>query len=98
MVEQVGSAHGGVEPCDLLLAQSILFHAIDYAARLGFTPDRDFPLPLAGARHAALLDTPWARAERPLYMDGPHDDVARIIARLDAAVGEGNYDFISEDA
>jgi len=96
MVEMIGRVHGGIEPCDLLFAQSILFHAIDYAAQFGFAPHRDFPLPLAGVRPAALLDTPWSRVERPFYMDGPDDDVARILARLDAVVGEGNYDFVSE--
>jgi hypothetical protein len=79
---------------DLLTAQSVIYHAIDYAKSLGFAPHRDFVPELIGERPSALLDTPLARPERPLYVSGPADNVQQILARLDAAVGPGNYDFI----
>lgn len=41
-VERVGFAHGGMVACEPLIAQSIVFHAIDYAHSLGFEPHRDF--------------------------------------------------------
>lgn len=81
---------------DLLTAQSVIHHAIDYARSLGFAPHPDFVPELVGERPAALLDTPLARPDRPVYVPGPEDDVLRVLARLDAAVGRGNYDVFSE--
>jgi hypothetical protein len=90
---QVGQAHEvGMVECDLLVAQSVVLHALDYARSLGFSPHRDFPEPLFTPRPAELLDTPLARPSRPVYVSGPEDPVTRILARLDAAVGPGNYD------
>jgi len=94
MVIRIGEAHeAGMMPCEPLLAQSVVYHALDYARSLGFEPHRDFPEPLFGPRPEVLLSTPLARPERPVYVAGPDDPVARIIERLDAAVGRGNYDF-----
>jgi hypothetical protein len=90
----MGSTHpGGMVPCDWLVAQSVVLHAVDYARSLGFAPHRDFPEPLFEPRPAALLDTPLSRPARPVYVAGPSDVVARVIERLDAAVGRDNYDF-----
>lgn len=92
LVDFMAQAHGGMEECDLLLAQSVVFHGIDYAHRLGFSPHRDFDERLFGPRPAELLDTPWRNEERPLYVTGPRDNVDRILERLEAAVGAGNFD------
>lgn len=80
-------AHGAMEECDLLVAQSVLFHAIDFAHSLGFAPHHDFPEPLFGPRPEALLDTPYARPSRPIYASGPDDDPIKIIRQLRRAVG-----------
>jgi len=80
---------------DLLTAQSVIHHALDYAKSLGFAPHRDFVPELVGERPAVLLDTPLARPDRPLYVPGPEDDVRRVLARLDAGVGRGKYDVFS---
>jgi hypothetical protein len=77
-----------MEDCEPLLAQSIVFHAVDYAAKLGFAPNQDFHEPLVGPRPVELLATPWASSERPLYIPGPDDNVARILHQLESAVGE----------
>jgi len=39
-VEEVGAVHGGMEECGRLLAQSVVFHALDYARELGFVTER----------------------------------------------------------
>ncbi|HVZ33365.1 MAG TPA: hypothetical protein VG963_13125, partial [Polyangiaceae bacterium] len=82
-----------LERAEPLVAQSVIFHALDYARSLGFEPHRDFVPELIGERPAQLLDTPLARPERPFYAPGPEDDVARVLARLEAGVGPGGYDF-----
>jgi len=86
-VEEVGAAHGGMEECEHLLAQSVVFHALDYARELGFVPNADFHESLVGSRPEQLLETPWHRPERPIYVSGPDDDVLRIMAQLQRAVG-----------
>jgi hypothetical protein len=88
-LEQV---HGGVERCDPLLAQSILYNAIEYAASLGFRPHRDAPIALFGPRPEKLLDTPHARPAKPLYVAGPRDDMKYVLRKLEDAVGIQGFD------
>jgi hypothetical protein len=83
-----------MRPAELLLAQSIIFHAIDYARSLGFAPHRHFVVGLIGERPAVLLETPLCRPERPLYVAGPHDNVDAILSRLEASVGPDGYDLV----
>ena len=94
LVADIGAPHGGMEPCELLTAQSVVYHAVDYANRLGFAPDPDFPEVLFGPRPAQLTDTPWHSAERPIYLSGPHDDTQEILSRLVAAVGAAGFTYI----
>jgi hypothetical protein len=93
-LEELGAPHGGMERCDVLTAQSIVYAAIDYAAGMGFSPHRDFPEALFGPRPAALAEV-GQHTGRPVYLQGPHDDVRTILATLVAAVGPGNFDFLS---
>jgi hypothetical protein len=93
-LDHVGSVHGGMEECDLLIVQSLVYHAADYAQKLGFEAHRDFPEKLFGPRPEALEKTPWENEQRPLYVAGPRDDVEGIMAKLEASVGSGNYDFV----
>jgi hypothetical protein len=93
LLEQIGEPHGGMSRCELLVAQSVVFHAIDYARRLGFEPHRSFPEALVEPRPAELMATPWHARERPLYVAGPHDDLLRILEQIHAKVGE-NFDFV----
>ena len=80
--------------CETLLAQSIVFHALDFATGLGFTPHREFEAALFGPRPTELLSTLLARPEHPFYCSGPDDDARAILRRLDARVGRGNYEFV----
>jgi hypothetical protein len=88
LVEQVGVPSGGMEECDASLAQSMVFHAVEYATKLGFAPNPDFHEALLGPRPDELLTTPWASPERPLYVPGPDDNVSLILLQLRKAVGE----------
>jgi hypothetical protein len=97
-LDEIGLSHGGMEEAPPLVVKSLVFNAIDYARRLGFEPHPDFPLALFAPRPEALLATPWHARERPFYMAGLDDDVARIRARLTAAVGPEHFDFIAGSA
>jgi hypothetical protein len=87
-LEPLVERHEEMEPCDLLLAQSIVFHAIDYARTLGFEPHSDFPETVFGPRPAALLDTPLAKPARPCYVSGPDDNVTLILEKLRRNLGD----------
>lgn len=82
-----------MSPCELLVAQSVVYHAIDYARSLGFEPHRDFHPALLGKRPELLLDTPLAKPERPYYVAGPSDNVGRIMLQLERAVGR-DFDLV----
>jgi hypothetical protein len=93
-LDELGEPHGGMVSCEPLVAQSVVYHAIDYAKRLGFAPGSDFREVLFGPRPPELMATPLHAAARPLFVAGPRDNVRTIMARLEAAVGAGNYDFV----
>jgi hypothetical protein len=94
LVDRMGMAHGGMLPCEPLVAQSIVFHAIDYARSLGFEAHRDFQVALFGPRPSELLNTPWSAPDHPIYASGPHDNAIAIMDRLAKAVGSGGFEQI----
>lgn len=91
-VARIGLPHGGMVECEPVIAQSVVFHALDFAHKLGFAPHPGFSAELFEPRPSALRDTPWCAPQRPLYLAGPYDDAHAVRAQLAAAVGEGNYD------
>lgn len=75
---------------------SLVHAALDYAAGLGFAPHRDFLPGLLEPRPVPLEETPWAKPERPLYVQGPEDDAARILAQLTQRLGPEGFDHHTE--
>jgi hypothetical protein len=98
-LDEFGAAHGGMVATDgPLVVQSIVYHAIDYARRLGFRGQPpDFAEELFGPRPAELLETPWHNSPRPIYFVGPNDRTERILQQLDEAVGPDNYDCVEDE-
>jgi hypothetical protein len=84
--------HGDMLPVEPKVIQSIVFHAIDFAHRLGFEPHKDFPEPIFGPRPETLLDTPLAGVDKPIYVAGPDDRAQAIVAQLHRVLGAGNYE------
>lgn len=93
-VNRVSLRLGELRDCEPSEAQAVVFHAIDYAASLGFSPHPDFEASLFSPRPESLRETPLAHPERPFYASGPNDDVDMIVAQLDRVVGAGNYDLL----
>lgn len=87
---------GGTEfrACEPLEAQSVVFHALDYARSLGFGAHEDFELAPFEPRPETLTDTPLATPEQPIFVSGPNDDVFMILAQLSRVVGPENYQFL----
>lgn len=75
--------------------QSLVLGAVDYAAALGFEPHPDFAAvrPSLGA-WSGPSPIRFGKNGRPLYMQGPDDDVFRIVNTLRRALGDGGFDFV----
>jgi hypothetical protein len=91
---RVGSENylDGYSEITLEQAQAIIFSAIEYARTLGFEPHRDFKAAEAHLGHwDGKLRIQCGYQGRPRYVEGPYDNVARILKTLDESVGPGNY-------
>lgn len=87
-----------MEECSPKLAHAIIYGGMDYAADLGFAPQRDFDMSryVLEARES-LTDLPaveFGHEGKPLYIAGPDDDVERIMNQLKRRLGEENFTFI----
>jgi hypothetical protein len=80
----------------LELAQQLVFGAVDYARGLGFEPHPDFG-PCAGHlgewQGASVIS--FGYQGKPLFIQGPQDDAARIIKKLNRKVGRGGFNVIA---
>jgi hypothetical protein len=77
------------------LARHVVFGAVAYARRLGFEPHPDFTA-CAGhlGRWEGSSDITFGREGRPTYIQGPHDDAARVIKTLRRSVGKRKFDYL----
>jgi len=86
---------GGYTEISLEMAQAIVFGGVEYAAKLGFQPHRDFA---AARSHLGNWNGEpslnFGRSGKPFYMNGPYDDPMKILKTLRETVGEGNFDYV----
>ena len=77
-------------------AQAIVYGAKEYAATLGLEPHADAARALEGLgrRPEVLFSLEFGRAGKPMFINGPHDNVRAIRAKLDKNLGAGNYESI----
>lgn len=88
-------------PCDLSLAAKVVHEGIRYARSLGFEPHPDArdTLPMLRGAGPCNEEVPLGgRDGRPLFMQGPDDDVRHILATLDRTVGRNAYGVILQDS
>lgn len=92
---------GEIREVDPTYFHNLVYATIDFAEENGFKPDRDFEIA------ERILDPDMINdgideievgdAEgKPLFIQGPYDDVDKIIAKLNRKIGAGNYNFIAE--
>ena len=84
---------------DFDLAAKIVLTGLAYAASFGFKPDPVFAQaePLLNGANSAACRTPVKTGGpegKPLFINGPYDDVNKIIAQLQRTVGEGNFHYM----
>ena len=89
-------------PISPALAHEIIYGGIEYAARFGFRPQRDFKdsqyiLDLPD-QHPRSGTVEFGKDGKPFYIQGPYDNVDAIIRQLKRTAGEGNYHFLVQIA
>jgi hypothetical protein len=89
-------AHGEAPlPVGLDLVQHLVFGAVEYARGLGFEPHPDFDLVVGQlGEWTPPSAITFGRDGRPLYVQGPRDNAASIMATLNRTVGQGNYHYV----
>jgi hypothetical protein len=80
-------------PADL--ARQLVFGAVEYARSLGFAPAPDFE---TTAAHLGPWEGPSAisfgQHGTPFFVQGPHDNAAKILETLERSVGWNNFHFL----
>ncbi|MBP1465376.1 hypothetical protein EYB53_006630 [Candidatus Chloroploca sp. M-50] len=88
-----------MERADPNLAAKIIFTGVNYAANLGFKPDPIFAqaelLLLATSPETCSVEVPTGSEEgKPFFVNGPYDNVEKVMAQLMRAVGVGNFHYV----
>ncbi|MEP7198528.1 MAG: hypothetical protein ABI874_01810 [Chloroflexota bacterium] len=85
--------------CPPDLAHEIIYGAIEYAARFGFKPQRDFRWSqyiLEPADHFARVhNVQFGKDGKPFFINGPYDNAEAIVRQLERTAGPGNYDYLT---
>ncbi len=78
---------------------NLIYGAVEYAEDCGIEPHNSFNLTsyiLDDIDDIEYVDIEFGKDGHPLYIQGMHDNSARILAAMDKKIGPGNYDFITE--
>lgn len=83
-------------------AHNFIYSAVEYAREIGFEPNADFEAArcLLDDRNAHIndpFDFEFGFEGRPFYIQGPDDNAASILSKLDRNVGRGKYKFTTAD-
>lgn len=80
------------------LAAKILREGVTYADEIGFRPNRDYgdALLLSGDADpdACEVPIPLGMDGKPCFISGPYDNVPRIMAKLERAVGPDGFHYL----
>ncbi len=89
---------GSPEKCSPELAHQMIYGSIEYAAKFGFSPEKDFDLSQYLLAPRGELAQPYnltfGKNGKPLFIAGPFDDAEEIIKQLEKTAGPGNYDYV----
>jgi hypothetical protein len=87
-----------IQEIDPNLAFNVIYGAIEYAEDLGIEViDKDFAITeyiLPDVETLEFVEVEFGHNGKPLYSQGPYDNVPKILAALNKSVGKGNYDYI----
>ncbi len=98
-MEEDGFGAVTTEVCDPNHAFNLIYGAIEYAEDIGFQPHKDFEVTeyiLPDVDDVEYEDIEFGKDGMPFYVDGPDDNVAAVLARLEKNVGQGNFHFMTQ--
>ena len=85
-------------PCTPSLAHEIIYGGLEYAAKIGFKPHKDFALSreILDPCEKVTFDgqVEFGKDGKPCYVSGPNDNVNRILNHLEKTLGSGNFHFL----
>jgi len=99
--KDVESKFRGTPPvkCSPELAHQMIYGAIEYAAKYGFSPQKDFELTQYLLAPRGELAEPYkltfGQDGKPLFVAGPYDDAKAIIKQLEQTAGPGNFNYLA---
>jgi hypothetical protein len=99
LLDKIFDPHiAGKEAIDYALAHNIIYGAIAYAEDLGFKPQKDWALSQMiledDTEDIELIEVEFGKDGKPLFMNGPYDNVQKVLNTLKQSVGEGNYHYL----
>jgi tetratricopeptide (TPR) repeat protein len=78
---------------------NLVYGGIAYAEDLGFKPEKDWKYSQyileEDSEDIELIEYEFGKNGKPMYISGPRDNPAMIMATLNRSVGQGNYHYIS---
>ncbi|MBI4647792.1 MAG: hypothetical protein HY738_14685 [Bacteroidia bacterium] len=97
IVDSFSASSGKMEKTDIVYLHNLIYGAINYSRKLGFGPDKSFKNSEM-ILNPDLVDDGISKIEfgcngKPMFIQGPDDNVNDILATLNKIVGKGNYDF-----
>jgi hypothetical protein len=92
-------AEAGMVSCPVNLAHRIIYGGIEFAARFGFEPHRDFDqsqwiLEDIDDLEPCEEEVEFGRDGKPFYVQGPYDDPVSISAQFEDGGRTGDLEFI----
>lgn len=92
------TTHQRLIPCSVDLLVKVVQESMRYAAALGLRPNKDTAdaLVVVGEAHPEHVTEriPLGGPNgKPFFINGPYDDVPRILKALERSVGQGNFDY-----
>lgn len=99
--EIIGSmfaTHGGKQLIDYTLAHNVIYGGIAYAEDLGFKPEKDWATSQfileEDTEDIELIELEFGKNGKPFFINGPHDNIGKVVSRLENSVGKGNFEVL----
>ncbi len=99
LCDKIFSVHDyGKIAIEYVLAHNIIYGAIAYAEDLGFKPEKDWVLSQMileeDTEDVELIEVEFGKNGKPFFINGPYDNVQKVVNTLNKSVGEGNYEMM----
>ncbi len=90
--------HATPVKCPPELAHQMIYGAIEYAAKFGFSPEHGFELTQYILAPRGELEEPYdisyGKDGKPFFVAGPRDNAKEIVKQLERTAGPGNFDYL----